>query len=108
VFGGGYEENEPIRFDKDAPRAVFTSSADWKSGSVLKKTDNNLKVVNTYNVRQKELSSNGMNGVLEQQDWTSHAPVNRGSLQAFNDDTVQNAPVPHSKKVNEDFKQGVR
>jgi hypothetical protein len=53
VFGGGYEENEPIKFDKQAGRVVFTSTADWKHQAVLKKTDNSQKVVDTFNERQK-------------------------------------------------------
>lgn len=108
MFGGGYEDNEPVKFDKEAGRVLFSTTADWKHEAVLKKTDNNQKNVDAFNERQKQLSSNGMNGVLDQPDWTHHAPINRGSMQAFNDNRVADAPLPHSKKVNDDFKQGVR
>jgi hypothetical protein len=31
VFGGGYQDNAPVEFDRDAKRNAFGSSADWKT-----------------------------------------------------------------------------
>lgn len=55
MFGGGYEDNEPVKFDKEAGRVLFSSTADWKHEAVLKKTDNNQKNVDAFNERQKQL-----------------------------------------------------
>jgi hypothetical protein len=40
VFGGGYEDNAPVNFDREAGRAGFGSAADWKTTAGMAKPNN--------------------------------------------------------------------
>jgi len=53
VFGGGYQENEPIQFDKDASNHKFTSNADWKDQQTRQHPNNGISKLNPFVEHQK-------------------------------------------------------
>lgn len=54
VFGGGYEENAPVHFNRDTVKAKFGTADDWMTqAGMAKPTNVGPKKTDTFLQRQK-------------------------------------------------------
>ena len=53
MFGGGYQEQAPIEYDRENKRNAFGSAADWKTEAGMAKPNNSGSTrVDTFGKRQ--------------------------------------------------------
>ena len=101
VFGGGYQDNAPVEYDREAKRNAFGSAADWKTEAGMQKPMNaGSNHTDTFRQRQKQLASS----VLPQSDQFAHMPISKKAVD------IDNAGHQHGvraqgRKVNDEFKQ---
>lgn len=105
VFGGGYLEGEKPDYDREQSRAAFGTVADWKTEAGMQKPINRgPSKVDTFSKRQCQLASQ----VLEQTDYYGHLPLAKKPHDLDQDKTHATEPRAKGRKVNDDFKAGVR
>jgi len=103
VFGGGYMDNAPVEFDRDAKRNAFGSNADWKTEGRAKPNNTGSTNVDTFRQRQNQLGSS----VLPQTDHQAYAPLNKKAIDMdnFGHDSRVTAK---GRKTDGEFKQRVQ
>lgn len=96
VFGGGYAEQDPI-VDRNAPKILYGSNADWKTPAGHANYSNLDREVDTYKMKQSQLASS----VIDQTGYSMPQRPQQDEEQQITD-----APIAKGRKVNETFKQG--
>ena len=104
MFGGGYLDGQQVEYDREAKRNAFGSTADWKTEAGMAKPVNAGSTnVDTFRQRQKQLHSS----VLEQTDYTHHAPISKKPVDM--DNVGHNSRVQaKGRKTDAEFKQRVQ
>lgn len=102
MFGGGYQDQAPISYDKEARKVGFASNADWKAeGGMAKPMNGGPAKVDTYAKKQQQLSSS----VFEQTDYAGYAPISKKKVDIDNVGH-QNKSVAKGRKTDDVLKAG--
>lgn len=104
VFGGGYIEQEPIRFNPDAPRGIATN-AQWHSEALRSKPNNGAGNVDAFRMMQNnQISQLDIMNVSDQN--MAHMPLRQPKAEPSK--PVTDIPLPKPRKVDEEFSQWQR